>query len=188
MRIFRFDEIDSTSDFLKNKKDKKNMDLVISKKQTKGRGQWDRKWYSEEGGAWFTLAMELEKNEDMDKYKKFTLEIAEMIILVLKKVVKLDYKIKYPNDIYVNEKKLAGILVEKVDDYLYIGIGINVNIGEIGEFDDIATSLYKETGNFYDIEGIVFGVVEEIRKTIKKKKVTNCTNKHELKEKNISEK
>ena len=167
MRIFRFDEIDSTSDFLKDKKDKKSMDLVISKKQTKGRGQWNRKWYSGEGGAWFTLAIELEKNEDMDKYKDLTINIANIIISILKKVVKLDYKIKYPNDIYVNGKKLAGILVEKIDDYLYIGIGINVNIEEIGEFDDIATSLFKETQNRYDIEGIIFGIVERINNNLK---------------------
>ena len=163
MRIFRFDEIGSTSDFLKEKKDIKPYDIAIAKKQTKGRGQWEREWFSGEGGAWFTLVVPMDKKKDIEEYEGFTLDIAKIVISVLKNKVDLKYRIKPPNDIYIYDKKLAGILVEKVESYFYVGIGVNVNIKKVGRFDDIATSLYKETGREFVIDEIIFEIAKKVK-------------------------
>ena len=67
--------------------------------------------------------------------------------------------IKWPNDVYINDKKVAGILLEGVStsslDALIIGIGININTIDFDEeIKDKATSLRKETNIIYNIDSL----------------------------------
>jgi BirA family transcriptional regulator, biotin operon repressor / biotin---[acetyl-CoA-carboxylase] ligase len=124
--------------------------VVISETQTNGRGRFDRKWFSPEGGIWMTIILQPELK--MQDLSKITLLAASSIAETLIKNYKISLNIKWPNDIYFDGKKLCGILSEseKVGDktYLIIGIGINVNNNNCdGKNENLnATSLKEITG------------------------------------------
>ena len=121
MRIFRFESIDSTSDYLKNKKDIENYDLAIAEIQTKGRGRRGNNWFSSKGMALFSFALKAEKNISIEEYSKLPLVTGISVLRGIRRIEELDLKFKWTNDIYLDDKKLSGILVEKVDDFFIIG-------------------------------------------------------------------
>ncbi len=110
--------------------------LVISEVQTGGYGQYNRKWLSPEGGLWFTEVLEL-KN-----YTALSLLMSILVVRILEKYVPEEIvKIKWPNDVYLNGKKVAGILTKVSGNLSFIGIGINVENSVSSSLSDTATSL-----------------------------------------------
>ena len=107
--------------------------LIITEKQGRGVGRKGKHWYSPLGGLWFTLGIrgfELQSN--------FSLFCGIQLTKTLKKVINLaegDIKLKWPNDVYIKEKKVAGIVLRKLSRYNYylVGIGINTNFEEFPE-------------------------------------------------------
>ncbi|SFC57105.1 biotin--[acetyl-CoA-carboxylase] ligase [Clostridium uliginosum] len=146
-----FNELTSTNDKAKElgKSDVQSGTLVIAEKQTLGKGRFDRQWISPNGGIWFTLI--LRPDIPPTEASKIT-QIAAASIY--KALLELDIKvnIKWPNDIFLNGKKICGILTEMKCDmdrihYLIVGVGINANIesNDIpNELKEIATSLKIE--------------------------------------------
>jgi len=127
--------------------------LVIAEKQTNGRGRRGRSWFSPPGGGiYFSLI--LRPIISPSETPRITLMTAVVLAETLISLMKLKLKIKWPNDILVNGKKLAGILTEistEMDavNYIIVGIGLNVNT----QFEDLpkeikktATSILIETG------------------------------------------
>ncbi len=147
-----FDTIDSTNTYCKTlaKSNAKEGTLVISEEQTKGIGTKGRSWSSPKGsGLWFSILLR----------PKMTVSDLGKIVIVTSSALcktfenlKVNSKIKWPNDILVNGKKLCGILTEvklKGDyiDYIILGIGINVNVNYTDFNDNLkltATSLKIE--------------------------------------------
>ncbi len=168
MQIFRFESINSTSDYLKNKKDIKEFDLAIAEIQTKGRGRRGNNWSSSKGMALFSFSLKIDKNISIEEYSKLPLVIGISVLRGIKRIEELDLKFKWTNDIYLDDKKLSGILVEKVNDFFIIGIGINVNNKELGIIDEVAISLKNKTGKNYIIEDIIFTVIDEFKKYYKR--------------------
>ncbi|WP_130891356.1 MULTISPECIES: biotin--[acetyl-CoA-carboxylase] ligase [Fusobacterium] len=164
MRIFRFKSIDSTSDYLKDKEDIENFDLAIAEIQTKGRGRRGNNWFSSKGMALFSFALKAEKDISIEDYSKLPLVTGISVLKGIKRIEELDLKFKWTNDIYLDDKKLSGILVEKVNDFFIIGIGINVNNKEMGAAEEIAVSLTSKTKKNYIIEDIIFTVIDEFKK------------------------
>jgi len=80
MIIFHFDELGSTSDYLKEKKDKKEWDLVIADVQTSGRGRHGNLWVSPAGAGLFSFALKEDPNLSMEEYSKLPL-VAGMALL-----------------------------------------------------------------------------------------------------------
>jgi len=164
MRIFHFDELGSTSDYLKDKKDKKQWDLVIADIQTSGRGRRGNLWVSPIGAGLFSFALKEDPNLSMEEYSKLPLIVGIALLEGLKNMVELDYKFKWTNDIYLSDKKLSGILVEKVGDFFIIGIGININNLEfLGESKN-GISLKSATGNNYEILDVIKTIVNSFEK------------------------
>lgn len=168
MRIFRFSEIDSTSDFLKRKDDKRDYDLAIAEIQTHGRGRRGNSWVSQKGMALFSFLLKVEENIFMEEYSKLPLVTGIAVLNGLKRIENLDFKFKWTNDIYFEDKKICGILVEKIQDFFIIGIGININNSLEGAVADIATALTIFTGKKYIIEDIIFTVLDEFKKQYKR--------------------
>lgn len=120
--------------------------VVISEIQEGGRGRFDRAWKSPSGGIWFSII--LKPNIEPQYASKITIIAASALVKVLRNM-NIDAVIKWPNDIYVNGKKLCGILTEMKCDmdsinYLVVGIGINANIKSSDFADDVkdtATSI-----------------------------------------------
>lgn len=141
------DEIDSTNDYLKRRINK-NFDTVLAHKQTKGRGTRGRVWLSTEGVLMFSFVIKEEKNVSIEEYMKLPLIAGMALLEALKEVDDLDYMFKWTNDIYLEDKKLSGILMEKDDEDFIVGIGVNLNILEFGDLN--AISLKSITGKNYD--------------------------------------
>lgn len=164
MRIFRFSEIDSTSDFLKRAEEKREYDLVIAKNQTHGRGRRGNNWISQNGMALFSFLLQEDKNISLEDYTKLPLVTGMAVLNGLKRIENLDFKFKWTNDIYLNNKKISGILVEKFGDFFIIGIGININNKLEGTVADIATALSISTGKKYIVEDIIFTIIDEFKR------------------------
>lgn len=164
MRIFHFDELGSTSDYLKEKKDKKDWDLAIADTQTSGRGRRGNLWVSPTGAGLFSFALKEDPNLNMEEYSKLPLVVGIGLLEGLKTIVDLDYKFKWTNDVYLLDKKLSGILVEKIGDFFIIGIGININnLDFLGESKN-GISLKSATGNTYEVSDIITVIVNSFKK------------------------
>ena len=153
-RVYYFEEIDSTQNFAQNiAADKKeNGTIIIAEKQTSGRGRLDRKWTSPKGGIWFSLI--IHPKFDVSSSTLIPILSAVALSKSIKSVLDIETEVKWPNDITMNGKKVAGVLVDasfqtNSIDYLILGIGIN--------FDIDAKKLEKrltKTPNFYGIDSL----------------------------------
>lgn len=129
--------------------------IVISEEQDGGKGRLGRKWSSPKGGIWMSII--LRPNITPIHAHKIT-QIASVALIKTFKQFNIDGKIKWPNDVYVNEKKVSGILTEMKCDmdkisYIIVGIGINVNLDKEdfpSELKYTATSLKIETNKIYN--------------------------------------
>ncbi len=152
--IVYFPSIGSTNDEAKRMADNdcKEGTLVIAEYQTGGRGRKGRSWVSPSGiGIWASIVVRPQISPL--KAAGLTLVTAVSICRALRVITELPVKIKWPNDLRINYKKIGGILTElnteteKVN-YAVIGIGINVNNKTFPEdLNQIATSLILESGN-----------------------------------------
>ena len=166
MEIKTFDVLDSTNEYLKNKEKLEEYEVVIAKTQTNGRGKRGSVWISNEGAALFSFVIDSIGYDD-----KVTIYTGFIVRNILHKLIKEAFsenvesylKFKWPNDIYYKDKKLCGILCEKVGEKIIVGIGINVNNNDFGIFNERATSLNIVTGEKYEIEKLVKEVVIEFK-------------------------
>lgn len=156
------DELASTNDYLKeNFKTLSNNTFISTNFQTKGRGQFKRVWEANKGEN--VLFSWLIKNDLINAYQVKN-HVTNVVVKVLKQY-KIKAYFKYPNDIFVGEKKLAGILIEtksnKVKhDYIIVGIGLNVNQAKFN--DNKAISMFNLTNIKYDINKIKHEIIEKI--------------------------
>ncbi|MGL4904279.1 MAG: biotin--[acetyl-CoA-carboxylase] ligase [Cetobacterium sp.] len=168
MKIYKFEEIDSTNKFLKEKKDISERDVVIAKVQTAGRGRRGNKWSSTEGAALFSFVLKHDFEIKDDEYMKLPLLVGYSLLYSLKKIENLDYKFKWTNDLFLDEKKISGILVEKIDDNYIIGIGLNLNNLDLEESKNTGISLKQKTGKTYDIDSVIQLILDEFFQNFKK--------------------
>ena len=125
--------------------------LIVSEKQTQGRGRKGREWFSPSKGGIY-LSLILRPPLSPAEAPKITLLTAVATAEALLSLTHLEVNIKWPNDILVNGKKLVGILTEMSTDmdkidYVVVGLGLNVNTpGFPEDIRDKATSLFIETG------------------------------------------
>ena len=147
----------STNDFLTNYVKKNPQDegiIIISDFQTRGKGQRTNTWQSDRGK---NLLFSFLVKPELSVNNQFKLHIITSISIVrtLYKVGIHDAKIKWPNDIYVRDKKVSGILIEsqvssrKITQSV-IGIGLNINQTQFNLLN--ATSTYNELNINLDIK------------------------------------
>jgi BirA family transcriptional regulator, biotin operon repressor / biotin---[acetyl-CoA-carboxylase] ligase len=151
--LMEFDSLSSTSDFLKeNQAYFPHMTFIRANHQTQGRGQFDRLWQSEPKQN--ILCSILLKDISISKASLIKLWVMESLIDFLQKLG-INAMFKEPNDIYVQEDKLCGILIETKStedhfDHVVIGIGLNVNQMTFERSN--ATSLKKILGQDLDLD------------------------------------
>ena len=133
--LIKLGAISSTSDFLKEKYHQgkvKNNDLILASYQNKGRGQHNNSWVAASGD---NITFSLFSNfQDFSLPEKFLLNAAvcSAIVKALSDIGLFDTKIKWPNDILSENRKIGGILIENIVRKnaivsSIIGVGINVN-------------------------------------------------------------
>ena len=158
--------------------------LLVADEQTKGIGRFSRNWFSPKGGLWFSFAFKFKNSKNILPFL-----VPLTIIETLKKFANLEYRILIPNDIYVKNKKLSGILIEKTkDNYFIIGIGINTNNTSFPDnLKEQAISLKNLTGNNYDNQkilktflGIFFSKISKLEERNFIKKFNNYVIKDKL--------
>jgi len=130
IKKFKYKYINSTNDIAINLIKKKNVraGFVLTEKQKKGRGQRGKKWISYRGNLFVSVFFSLE-NIDLT-LKQLTIINTNLIIKLITLYYKKKIKVKLPNDILINKKKVCGILQETVQKngikYLIVGIGLNL--------------------------------------------------------------
>ena len=153
-RVYYFEEIDSTQNFAQQiaLDEKENGTIVIAEKKTAWKGRLDRKWTSPKGGIWFSLII----HPKFDVSTSTLVPIAGAVALAkaIKNTLNIDVSVKWPNDITLNGKKVAGMLVDASFqanniDYLILGIGINFDI----DAKKIEKRLSK-SANFYGVNSL----------------------------------
>lgn len=157
LKIIHLDEIDSTNSYAKLNFDKfDDKTVVLADIQTAGRGRYDRKWVDLGCGNLF-LSIVLKPSNDL---KQVYACLPQYLAVVLSNILRdygLSPSIKWPNDVLVNDAKIAGILCESVMrknifQGLVLGIGVNLN-AQKDDFakihDKTATSLNIELGCEY---------------------------------------
>lgn len=136
-------EVTSTNDIIKEFSNN-DMPVVISAvEQTGGRGRRGRKWEPVAGNLYFTFSLEFPLSELSRYVCLIGLSIAKTI---REYAPHQDIKIKWPNDVFLNKKKVTGILIENIKDNIWaVGIGVNiVDSPKLTNLLYLATSLKEE--------------------------------------------
>lgn len=162
-------------------------DVLAVHEQSAGRGQRGNSWESEPGkNLTFSLMMRPCGLRAADAYY-LSMTVSVGIVKALRRILGLEVLLKWPNDIYVNDKKLAGILIENsfMDSYVnqsVVGIGINVNQTDFMSDAPNPVSMAQLSGREYDLDSIlhevVANIVEEYNSFEQKPDVTNLTERY----------
>jgi len=158
--IYFFEVLNSTNTFSKEliKNSIVNVNtpnIIIANKQMSGRGKLNAKFYSNTpNGLWFSIISKIFIDiKYLPLITIYTGYVVKKTIEELYPNLKGKIILKLPNDIYINNKKICGILTEAFNNFLIIGIGINVNHTREDfneKIKDIASSLYIETNKKID--------------------------------------
>ena len=175
MKIIKLDAIDSTNSFLKDlslSSALENLTVVVTQKQSKGRGQQESTWISEPyKNLTFSVFISLNDVKIIHRrYLNFAISLSIYNVLFDKKISKLS--IKWPNDILSANKKICGILIEnsffgdKIKSAI-VGIGLNVNQEIFPNSLPNATSLKLETSMESDLDILLNEILIEFQNKIK---------------------
>tara|TARA_Y100000590_G_scaffold116000_1_gene132388 strand:- start:1217 stop:1735 length:519 start_codon:yes stop_codon:yes gene_type:complete len=128
LKKFFFKKTKSTNDeAIKKIKEGNEKGIIVSEKQSHGRGQYGKKWISIKGNLFISIFFKIKNDITIKNTSKLNFVILTKIISDL---IKEKIEIKYPNDLIIKKKKICGILQEKITfdkkKYLIIGIGLNV--------------------------------------------------------------
>jgi BirA family biotin operon repressor/biotin-[acetyl-CoA-carboxylase] ligase len=149
-KIHYFSEIGSTMDAARElaRKGAGEGTIVIAEAQAHGRGRLSREWLSPKGGVYFTLIL---RPEISPAYApRINLMASVAVATTIKKLFGLNARLKWPNDVLIEGRKVCGILAEMeaemdVVNFVNVGIGINANTS-VPQFEKTATSLKDVLG------------------------------------------
>ena len=147
LKKFKYKKVSSTNDIAMQKiRQGYKSGIIISDKQTRGRGQHGKKWVSNKGNLFCSIFFIINKKIQISKLVISNLKIIKKI---LSKYIKSKIKIKKPNDITVNKKKICGILNETLfyNDLKFLVIGIGINIVSSPNLKDYPTTNLNEETN-----------------------------------------
>ena len=164
INLYKFDELDSTNDYLRrNHKSYEEFDVISARVQTHGKARRQNDWISLDGMALFSFFLKERDNWEIEDYLKLPLIAGIAVIKGLKKIENLEYKFKWTNDVYVENMKLCGILIEKTEDVYITGIGINVNNMLPENLKSKAISLTQIRNKKYEIDEVIKNIVLEFQ-------------------------
>ncbi|MDR1478286.1 MAG: biotin--[acetyl-CoA-carboxylase] ligase [Planctomycetaceae bacterium] len=149
--------------------------LVVAGKQAAGRGRGNKKWWSAKGCLMMSFGLELDaeyfpiRREVLPEFSPIVGNIVSDVLT--KYILPSDViEVHHPNDVCVNRKKIAGILIESPKpNFVIIGIGININNSAKdvpNDFDREITTVFDLTGNKTDLRKILSEFVKAFFETI----------------------
>ncbi len=170
-RCEMFATLPSTNTFLREAARSPELDykqlpwLVVAHEQTAGRGQGSNSWWSSVGSLTFSLLVEVAKfGPDAHADGTLSLAVAEAVRAAIAPLMATEVRVKPPNDVYVGERKIAGVLIETLvaasgERLAVIGVGLNVNNRRDDapeELRGLVTSLVDEGGEENALPSVVF--------------------------------
>lgn len=168
-QLHLFTSIDSTNRYLKDIPKSKTVDLCCSEQQTQGRGRFGRHWHSPFGENIY-CSSRWNLNCDLNKLSGLSLVTSLAVLSTIKEFSpSSDIKVKWPNDILWEDKKLCGSLIEIVaESYgnaeVIIGIGLNVNTDTINQLFEEKPwcSLYEITKKRFNRNIIIANLMTQL--------------------------
>ena len=160
-----FDSIESTNIFLTNKPFTNKVQLCVTREQTQGKGQHGRHWESHKDSS---ILFSIKRNFPQEcNLNGLSLIVGLAIVKVLEKECLVEgFKIKWPNDIYFENKKLAGVLLENKmqsgNQSVVIGVGLNYSIDQSMIFEIPWTDLAKIAKKLPDIKLLTAEIITNI--------------------------
>jgi BirA family biotin operon repressor/biotin-[acetyl-CoA-carboxylase] ligase len=146
--------------------------LVLAERQVSGRGRRGRKWVSPfADNLYYSLVLRIDGG--MRQLEGLSLVVGLAVMHTLRKVGVAGAGLKWPNDVLVGNKKIAGILLELVGDpadvcHVVLGIGINVNMQAAKEVDQQWTSVRLESGQVCDRNALAVQLSEQLQAYIQR--------------------
>ncbi len=166
--IIHIQEVNSTNTYLKNLAAETQLEegtVILADNQTEGKGRGDHKWVSPAGeGLTFSIYL----RPALEASHHFCLnEFVSLSIIYMLKEYSIMAKIKWPNDIYVHNKKIAGILIENSLQgptivSSIIGIGMNINQIEFPDELPDAISLRQAMGKSFDLKALLDALLRDL--------------------------
>jgi BirA family biotin operon repressor/biotin-[acetyl-CoA-carboxylase] ligase len=159
------DEVTSTSDaaLAAAKSGCRDGTVIVAKTQTRGRGRRGNAWHSPNGGLWCSLVLRPELKED--ELWGLTAVAALSAAGGIRDLTGLSAGIKWPNDLYLDGKKLGGIMAESSGGAVVVGIGLNANVGS-ADLPSVewypVTSLLVEGSEDVDPSTLLDGILSEL--------------------------
>ena len=160
-----FDSIESTNLFLTNRPFTNKVQLCVTREQTQGKGQHGRHWESQrDGSILFSIRRNFPKECNLNG---LSLVVGLAIVKVLEQECLVEgFKIKWPNDIFFESKKLAGVLLENQmqskNQSAVIGVGINYALDQNMIVEISWTDLAKITKKLPDIKLLTAEIIKNI--------------------------
>ncbi len=171
-KLYVYSEVSSTNTIAKflSMQNNENGTVIISEKQTKGKGRAGKDWESPLGGIWLSII--IKPDVDQSKFPLITLATGVAVARTLETIGVENPKIKWPNDILINGKKVCGILTESVTksnkiENVVIGVGIDANLETSqfpNELKEITTTIKEELGKECDENLLIKIFLEEFEK------------------------
>ena len=166
-KVLKFEEIDSTNLYLERNCNSLPSSVAIAKTQNGGLGRLKRSFYSPKGGLYISFL--IKEKIPAQEIKLLTPCIAVKIKQVLSSC-NINTQIKWVNDLYLNGKKVCGILCKTklldsdYSDYVIVGIGLNLNVKTFPqELENKATSVYLETKKCVNISKIAKKIIKSMQ-------------------------
>jgi BirA family transcriptional regulator, biotin operon repressor / biotin---[acetyl-CoA-carboxylase] ligase len=140
--------------------------LVVAEEQTAGRGRLGRRWLAPAGTS-LLCSLQLRPPVAPERLPELTVVASHACAEAIATLTGLEPGLKFPNDVLVGDRKVAGILAEAREGRVVLGIGVNVNVpaGELPqEVDRPATSLLAETGREVDRAELLAELLERLER------------------------
>jgi BirA family biotin operon repressor/biotin-[acetyl-CoA-carboxylase] ligase len=140
--------------------------LAAAEEQTEGRGRLGRRWLASSGSS-LLCSLQLRPGVPGEHLPELTGVAAHAVAETLAAVAAVEPELKFPNDVLVGGRKLAGVLAEAREGRVVLGIGINVNVREAElprDVDTPATSLLVETGRQLDRAELLVELLERFER------------------------
>jgi BirA family biotin operon repressor/biotin-[acetyl-CoA-carboxylase] ligase len=140
--------------------------VVVADEQTEGRGRLGRRWFAPPGTS-LLCSVQLRPAVSGERLPELTSVAARACAETIAALTGLEPELKFPNDLLLGERKVAGILAEAREGRVVLGIGVNVNLSEEqlpGEVDRPATSLLVETGRELDRAELLVELLDRLER------------------------
>lgn len=141
--------------------------VFIADYQTAGVGRIQGRSWEAQKGQNLTFTLILDKDKLGHGYVTIPLKVGLALSKAVKDVAKVEARVKWPNDLFINDKKVSGILCHSNRKSILVGVGLNVNQLEFeSELKEKATSLSKESGNGYSLEMVLSTFLKRLKEVL----------------------